>query len=365
MSSSSSSSSSSSGVREPAAYFTTKEIAYPDDTDQSKKNITTYAYTFHSGTCQIEQKTTTWPVVPTSQNGSGLVATRKEVFDVFGNLEWIMDERGFITHRAFDIVTGAMTQMIEDVDTSQVTGEPAGWETPTGGGLNFVSDFEHDDLGRMTQSLGPAHTIDINGAATSVRRASWWVYDDIDAEIRSGNGYATGGQWDNFTLVNPISISKVDLNGELLESIQATRASTNGKLTASDSFAQSSYVRWTTNTYTDCCLLASTRVYHTIPTSGEGSQGTNYDESVFGYDSRKRRNRSVTGGGTITRTVFDSRNYPSEIYVGTDDTGATASDPTGGGASGNNMVIVTAFKYDNGSDGGDGLLTKETQYVSA
>jgi hypothetical protein len=113
------------------------------------------------------------------------------------------------------------------------------------------------------------------------------------------------------------------------------------------------------------CNAVGQHVSTEDPVAGEGSEGTNYDESVFGYDSRKRRNRKVTGGGTITRTVFDSRNYPSEVYVGTDDTGATAGDPTGGGASGNNMVIVTAFEYDNGSDGGDGLLTKETQYVSA
>ena len=36
-----------------------------------------------------------------------------------------------------------------------------------------------------------------------------------------------------------------------------------------------------------------------------------------------------------------------KIYVGTDDTGATDSDPTGGGASGNNMVLVTDNEYDS------------------
>ena len=72
----------------------------------------------------------------------------------------------------------------------------------------------------------------------------------------------------NYTLVNPVSITKFDRQGQVLEAIQATRASTSGKLLASDKFAQSSYVRWTTNQYTDCCFLASTRVYHTIPSLG-------------------------------------------------------------------------------------------------
>jgi hypothetical protein len=50
-------------------------------------------------------------------------------------------------------------------------------------------------------------------------------------------------------------------------------------------------------------------------------------------------------------------------WVGTNDTGATDSDPTGGGASGNNMVVVTENQFDNGADGGDSNLTRVTQHV--
>jgi len=265
----------------------------------------------------------------------------------------------------YDVVTGAITQLIQDVDTSQVTDEPSGWETPTGGGLHLVTDFEHDDLGRMTQSLGPAHNVDIDGTATSVRRATWTVYQDADHELWTAQGYFLVGQAppDAYQLVNPVSITKYDENGLVQEAIAAVRASTSGKLAPDDEFPPSSYVHWTTNQYTDCCFLASTRVYDSIPASGAGDEGTHYDQTTFGYDSSKRRNRQVTGGGTVTRTVFDSRGMPVSIYVGTDDTGATADDPTGGGAPGNNMVIVTAYEYDNGNDGGDGRLTKETQYV--
>ena len=123
------------------------------------------------------------------------------------------------------------------------------------------------------------------------------------------------------------TITKSDHNGNVLEQIQAVRAGTAGKLEPSDSFPQSSYVRWTTYQYTDCCLLGSTRVYHTIPADGEGTAGTHYDQTDFGYDSTKQRNRSVSPGGTITFQVFDVHRRVTATYVGTDDSGATETDP--------------------------------------
>ena len=61
--------------------------------------------------------------------------------------------------------------------------------------------------------------------------------------------------------------------------------------------------------------------------------------------------------------MFDARSNPAESWVGTNDNGATDSDPTGGGASGNNMVNVSRNEYDGGADGGDNNLTQQTQYV--
>ena len=108
----------------------------------------------------------------------------------------------------------------------------------------------------------------------------------------------------------------------------------------------------------ECCVLDSTRVYHTIPASGEGQSGTHYDQTDFEYKTAQIMNRQKTPGGTITFTVFDARGNPTKVYVGTDDTGATVGDPTGGGAQGNNMVLVTENEYDGGSAGGDGNLTQ-------
>jgi RHS repeat-associated protein len=360
----SSSSSSSSGAN--ALWALAKQTDYPDAAVQTTMIETTFAYTWYTGTYQVKQKTITLPVISTAQNGSGTAATRKEYFDEFGNLIWQMDERGFITRTKYDVATGAITQQIQDVDTSVETGAPSGWTTPSGGGLNLITDFENDTQGRMTQSLGPAHTIDINGTATSIRRAVWVVYTESETgrETRMAAGYATGSAGSyTYTLVNPVSITKTDVSGRTTEQIQATRASTSGKLLPTDTFAQTSYTRWTTTTYTDCCHVASQRTYHTIPASGSGTEGTNYDETQYGYDVMKRRNRTVSPGGTITFNVFNSRGLATETWIGTNDNGATPTDPSGGGASGNNMVRVTARVYDGGTAGGDGNVTSQTQYV--
>jgi len=81
----------------------------------------------------------------------------------------------------------------------------------------------------------------------------------------------------------------------------------------------------------------------------------------------KRRNRTVSPGGTITRTVFNSRGLPTGAWVGTNDNdnGATSTDPTGGGTSGNNMVQVSGVEYDANLPGGDSNATKQTACVDS
>jgi hypothetical protein len=57
-------------------------------------------------------------------------------------------------------------------------------------------------------------------------------------------------------------------------------------------FAQSSYTRWSVSLSNNAAQLTATRAYHTIPASDDGSSGTNYDESTFGYDTMGRQNKA-------------------------------------------------------------------------
>lgn len=336
-------------------WLPSKTIEYPDaDTNPTPRTIeTSYSYVYYTGTdnkMKVKQRTTTLPVISTAHNGSGTANTRVEEFDIFNNLTKLTNEKGVVTEWVYDNDKGGVTQMTQDSGT---------------GTLNLVTDYTLDDLGRVTQELGPAHDIDLSGTMTEVRTAAWTVYDDVGYEVRIGQGYQQTSGSTN-TLVNPVGITTYDRNGNVLEEIQATRASTSGKLLPTDTFSQTSYVRWSTSQYTDCCRASSRRVYHTIPTSGTGSSGTNYDQTDFGYDSIGRRNRVQSPGGTIVFTVYDARGLAESVYVGTNDDGATETDPTGGGSDpDNNMVVVTTNEYDDGNDGGNGNLTTQTQHVDS
>lgn len=351
-------------------YPVANKIVYPSDSNQSLTITTGYAYTWHSSSTKISQRTTTLPVISTAQNGSNSSNTITEVFDDQGNMTWKRDERGFITRFVYDQVKAVVIQRIDDVDTSAVSDEPSGWATPGTGGLHLVSDFTYDEEGRQTQSLGPAYTVDLSGTGTTVRHASWTVYTQndflTDDETWSGQGYATGSSPSyTYTLVDPVRITKSDKEGRTTNSIVSKRSSGSGALASGNTFSQTDWQRWSVTHYNDGGQSDYSRVYHSIPSSGGGSSGTNYNQTSMAYSAYfGRANKSTTPGGTISRTVYDARGRVASTWVGTNDTSATDSDPTGSGASGNNMVKVSEKQYDGGSAGGDGNLTQVTQYVS-
>ena len=204
---------------ELTVYPVSKEIHYRNE-DGTGAIETRYSYSWHTDSVQMQERVTTLPAIPESQNGSGISATRTERFDESGNLIWLKDERGFITHHTYDAQRNVICT-IQDVDDGQLS-VPTGWETPNGGGLHVRTDYEYDLLGRQTQVLGPEHDVD----GRMVRTASWTVYQDADRETWSAQGYAvesssssssssSGGDLPNYdyTLVNPVSIQKRNAAG--------------------------------------------------------------------------------------------------------------------------------------------------------
>lgn len=342
-----------------------KATNFLSDTDATKTAEITYDYTWHTNSLQIEQRTRTLPVVPTTENGAGNTSdpyTTDEVYDSNGRMTWSRNELGIINHTSYEEMTGAMKQSIQDVNTNNTAGAPSGWVTPTDAGKNLVTDYESDNLGRITQTLGPEHSIDESSSTVTIRKASYTVYQDANHEVWSAQGYAKGSS-PSYTTVNPVSITKTDAGGRTTEQIEA-KHSGSGRLSSSDTFIQSSYLRWTTMNYNTSNQMTWSRVYFDIPSSNNdpGTNGTNYNQTDFGYDEMNRQNKVSSGGNTITRVIYDVRSQVTETWVGTNDSGATDSNPAGSGAP-NNMVKVSTDEYDDGNPGGNGLLTKYTQHV--
>jgi len=333
----------------PTASYTT----YSNE-DGSGVAVTEYAYTWYANSFQIQEQTTTLPVVSEAQNGSGAAATTKQYFDSSGNLRWTLNELGRATYYEYSSLTGRLVKTIDDIDDATADGLsltiPGGWTLPASGGVNAVTEYEYDAFGRVTQTLGPVHTADVSGTPTSVRTATWTVYLDAVHETRTAQGYALAASPYTETIAGPISIQKTDRDGRTTEQIQAAYAGTVANL-VSATIAQSDYTAWTTYQYSKTRMI-SMRTYDNIPSTGVGTAGVNYDETAYGYETfgvstrKGRQNRTVSPDGTITRVVLDARGNVIETWLGTNDTGATDADPTGGSAAGNNMVKVSSATFD-------------------
>jgi RHS repeat-associated protein len=344
-------------------YLVATEVTYPVAGNQQPTITRSQSYTFYSSTNQMSSLTMTPPVVSAAQNGSGQAYTIVENYDAYSNLTQRTDERGIVNNYTIDPVIGQVAEQVLNVQSGV-----------TAPGVNMTTDYSYDSQDRPTQTLGPSHTAVVSGTATSVRTVNWTVYIQTPMPASApwagdqtwkGQGYATGtGSSYTYNLINPVALTFLDKGGKLTDTITSKRTTGSGALAPGNTFAQTDYQSWTSRQYNDNNQQESTRVYFNIPPSGAGSSGTNYAETDYGYDALERRNRVQTPGGTITRTVWTTPQRVASEWMGTNDTGATDSDPTGGGAPGNNMVIVTANIYDNGGIG-DGNVTQVTQYASS
>ncbi len=298
---------------------------------------TTYTYTRYTGTFEIQKRVTTLPAVVSGENGSGVFDTVEHHYDSYGFLTKYVDGRGTETTYEYDNATGSMTKKTEDAAV---------------GGLQLVTDYTLDDLGRVTEELGPEHTIDLNGTATAIRRAKWTYFkDDVDQRWTI-NGYEKVSDGSE-TAENPIHILKMDVDdgsGGLRDEEITAKYSSSGKPASTHSFSQSDYQSWHTSHYDKGRELTKAREYHSIPTSGTGSSGTNYNESTFSYDTAGRQNEVKSPEGTINKTTYSLMGWPEKDEVGT----------TSG-----NLITVTEYEHDDDTAGGDGLLTKVTQVINA
>src|SRR5690606_36359899 len=91
------------GDHEERKLLASRTVFREENTTGTGGETTTFDYTFHSGTLEIETLETTYPVVGSSENGPGGTAlTRGRTFNTSGQLVWARDENGSITYLEYD-----------------------------------------------------------------------------------------------------------------------------------------------------------------------------------------------------------------------------------------------------------------------
>lgn len=169
---------------------------------------TSYAYTWLSGN-QPQSITTTYPPITTTQNGPASSNTDTAHADVevdwlnnYGQVVWQKNGDGFLSYTNYDLATGAVVKQISDVntaDTSDFSGLPTGWTTPTGGGAELITSMAVDGLGRITELSSPNAN-----AGTNANAVTYTVYNDATHEVRVYPGYSTTSH----TTTSPVQISR-------------------------------------------------------------------------------------------------------------------------------------------------------------
>ncbi|MEJ7605168.1 MAG: hypothetical protein WKF37_02630 [Bryobacteraceae bacterium] len=358
--------------------FGGQNIIYPSKLMQYRSdNVsdfveTTVEYTWLNQ-FQAQQRTITLPVVPIEENGPSTVAfpvtpTSDVIYDENGLFMWSRDERGVITRYIYEDGTSTLSEQIDDVNSALYGPGVCPWTTVSGFGLNLTSTYQSDYYGRPIAFVGPEHPVDLNGTETTIRRASWTIYQDWLNATWFVQGYQTSA---TSTVIGPVTIIKKDYQGRVTDVITATVPaedwpSNPAEYLTSDLPPRSAWKRWSKTSW--YWVRDYRRTYFAIPSEEEGidglgTEGTHFFQTTYS-SGREGGCSRLPPAGTISWLVYDATGLRIANWVGTNATGATSTDPSNGGAGGNNMTKVISYEYDGGADKGDHLVT-QTIYHAA
>ncbi|OJW27600.1 MAG: hypothetical protein BGO49_25350 [Planctomycetales bacterium 71-10] len=331
---------------------------YPNSTG-SVLQTTLYDYSWFDGTNRVRRLTTTHPEIGAAQNGPAGGDVEAAYYDEYGRETWFKDGGGFLHGTAYNDATGGVVAEVVDARTAGLPIEFAapydGSATPSGGGLNLVTRYEVDALGRAVKMTDPAN------------RVTHWVYRDAQREVRTYRGWnATAG-----TTTGPIEIVRRDYARGYDEVLTiATAPATTGaagslKPSGLETFAMADVRSLSRSLYDlggrvvevdDYFNLAS--LTYSASTVRLGADAADYYATKYGYDHRGRLSRTArtvaAGAYEISSTAYDALGRPASESTGTDD-------PYDGTPATTNMAVVARYQYDKGGVG-DGNLTRKVLY---
>ncbi|MCY2999550.1 MAG: PEP-CTERM sorting domain-containing protein [Planctomycetota bacterium] len=335
--------------------YIASQTQYPNE-DLSNPLTTTFQYTFFAGSTAIQSRTTNKPIVVSAQNGSNTVDSTTTVFDQAGRAIWTKDEDGFLTFRAYDPESGAVVREIVDVDitkTADFSALPAGWVTPSEGGLHLKTTDVVDRLGRTIETADP------NGNVTYTR------YDDVAHSQRVYHGWNTSTN----RPTGPTRVTRDDIGGSYIETLtmSAAPAIAVGKPTGTEAVSN---IESLSRTYRNAASQITHRDDYfnldglTYSVDGNlGTEGVHFYRTRYQYNHQGLPEREQAPNGTIHWRIYDGQRRLVSQWIGTNDTTANGQkwSPTNNTGS-SNMVQVSAYEYDSNGVG-NGNLTKTTALV--
>jgi len=362
--------------------YPTKQVS----ANRANGDVTNYAYTFWgSDNLQVKTKTTTYPAVSTSQNGSGQASVKKEYFDERGKLRWRRDANGHVNYYSYAPGSGKTALLVKDVDTSSLGTEivdgvagkwvawddenggdtvPAGFSSPASGTrLKLTTKTTYDDLGRTVSTTGPGGTTD------------YYAYGDDRRMIFPAWNAASNQSTLPVAVFDETRFGKPLKNFGVEPSV-ALNLVGGVPVGFTSEPSQDDYVYWMQSTYNENQQLEFTDRYHSIPSSGSGNVTFNYDRTAYLYDAQGRREyviKTVTGGPTasgveqITQTLYDDLDRVSEVKQGVSDSAHSIG--LGYDQIPATLKTVRKVYYDGADDStpltaGDGHLTRSESYFA-
>jgi RHS repeat-associated protein len=367
---------------------TTTEDTGPGSAPPTGANRTKFTYDlYNDGTeghpLAIEEITTTFPAVSTTHNGSGSSTSAKQYFDEAGRVVFEKTTEDVINYWQYRSTDGQLEKTIEDADTSEADfGAGCPYSSPpytsTGAPLHRVTCYTYTGGGSGPAPPGNC-TCDLDAEGNTAQTGSGPTAVSYTAKLADGR-FATLSFTDwqddspNDRYYGPVTYTVTDHAGQVaLEGVIALDDTPPGgeyttdpptdfvdetdddPVTAIDNIG--AVAQMTTYVFSETGgSLEESRLYFQIPASGAGTEGTDYDATVYGIDDRGRLDRVKDPTGTIQRTVYDALGRTTEQWLGTNDYSFAGGETTGP----DNMVKTTALAYDVNSN-----LTLRTLYVQS
>lgn len=221
-----------------------------------------------------------------------------------------MDGEGVATTYDYNRERGGMVEEVVDQGT---------------GRMNLTTNYEVDYLGRTTLELGPVHSIALNGTLTSIRRAKWTYYKDREGEQWTFGGYRKTSD-SSSQIVGPVKVRRFNeqppsgYTGYQRVSTFDAVYSSAGIPSKTTNLVQSTWVRWFFELFDKSNEKKEEWTYFVIPSSGYGTQSTNFGKRLYAYDSAGHLNQTTCAGGTVDKTTFNAMGWAlrEELGTGTD-----------------------------------------------